>query len=116
MKRVIETKFYTFNQNNSGGSFVYDEEVGIGEYVIIEAINADDANSRAEDIGLYFNGCEDGYDCECCGDRWSMVWGGEGDEVPMIYGQPVEEVEKSGYRNQAYVHYIDETFKRVELK
>ena len=54
MKRTIETKFYTFSQNNSGGSFVTDSIRGIGEYVIIEALNSNDANDRAERIGLYF--------------------------------------------------------------
>ncbi len=29
MKREIETKFYTFDQNNSGGYFVEDDEAGV---------------------------------------------------------------------------------------
>lgn len=60
--------FYTFNQNNSGGSFHYDNQTGISHYVVVEADTEDEAIDRAESIGLYFDG--DG-DCECCGSRWS---------------------------------------------
>ena len=78
-------KFYTFSQNNSGGFFT-----GPAEYVIIEAQDAQDANRRAEEAGLYFNGCESGSDCPCCGDRWSEQWSDDyGDAEPMIYGKPV---------------------------
>ena len=66
----MKTKFYTFSQNNSGGSFVNSDLEGISEYVIIEAMDAQTANDKAENIGLYFNGCNDGIDCSCCGDRW----------------------------------------------
>lgn len=75
--------FYTYDQNNSGGNFVIDENVD--HYVIIEAESADEANEKATDIGLYFNGVEEGVDCECCGDRWNEQWE-NGDPVPMIYG------------------------------
>ena len=40
--------FYTYNQNNSGGSFT-----GPAKNVIIEASSADVANAIAEDRGLY---------------------------------------------------------------
>lgn len=61
------TRFYCFDQNNSGGGFDT-----IGENVIVEAHNADEANRIAESVGVYFDGMEDGeyVDCECCGDRW----------------------------------------------
>ena len=73
--------FYTFNQNNSGGS--YDINAGINECVIIEADTAGEANDRAVSVGIYFNGCEDGRDCNCCGDRWyAQDSGDNGTEVP----------------------------------
>ena len=75
--------FYNFRQNNSGGSFS-----GPALNVIVEAWNAEDANSRAESVGLYFNGCGMGFDCSCCGDRWSMAWESEGEDQPSIYGKP----------------------------
>lgn len=62
--------WYRFNQNNSGGSHAYDASAGISVNVYIEAENAIEANERAESIGIYFNGVDEGYDCSCCGDSW----------------------------------------------
>ena len=112
----MKTKFYTFSQNNSGGSFVNSDLEGISEYVIIEALNAENANNRAEEIGIYFDGCDDGRDCDCCGDRWYSTDNNDGEEVPSIYGKPLENMEKSGYRNNCFVHYLDGTFKKIEFK
>lgn len=110
----MKTKFYTYSQNNSGGGFDVDEKAGICEYVIIEATSPDDADSRAENIGLYFDGCGDGRDCSCCGDRWGRAWD-DGDDVPSVYGQPVESTTKSWFRERAFVHYIDGTFKEFKF-
>ncbi len=78
--------FFTFDQNNSGGSFG-----GPATYVIIEANDADEANYLAERNGIYFDGCVNGQDCDCCGDRWSRQWREDGYETPQIYGTEVEE-------------------------
>ena len=107
--------FFQFKQNNSGGSFMHDEKSGIGYAVIIEAENAPLANHFAEEIGLYFDGVRDGRDCGCCGDRWSEAWKEDGDTVPSIYSQPVEEAAKidpkaswsSWWGLPIYVHYRD---------
>lgn len=80
-------KFYTFNQNNSGGNFDNDESTG--QYVIIEAHCADEANDIAEQKGLYFDGVDSGIDCDCCGDRWHTVDEHSGCIVPSIYGSPI---------------------------
>lgn len=74
--------FFYYSQNNSGG--IFDEDLGYG--VIIEADNAKKANQKAEDIGLYFDGCRDGLDCPCCGDRWYECSEGDETETPEIYG------------------------------
>ena len=79
-------KWFEFRQNNSGGSF--DESVG--EYVFVQANSAEEANSIAETHGVYFNGCENGSDCECCGDRWDTAWGDGADEL-VVYNVPVDE-------------------------
>jgi hypothetical protein len=84
-----QMSFYTFNQNNSGGGFDRDEDVS--HYVIIEADSAFAANTKAESVGIYFNGCDDGTDCSCCGDRWCEVWG-KGDEAPLIYDKAPEDI------------------------
>lgn len=80
--------FYTYRQNNSGGSFVYDADLGIAIAVIVEADDLPEASAKAEDIGLYFDGCETGRDCDCCGDRWSEPWD-DGTETPSLYGRDV---------------------------
>jgi len=105
--------FYTFGQNNSGGSFAYDDKAGISEYVIVEAINRDQASAKAQDIGVYFGGVQDGQDCWCCGDRWSDY--ADEEKTPAIYGRPVAE---GGLFNRwrengpsVYVHYLDGTMK-----
>ncbi len=64
-------KFYYFRQNNSGGSFVVDKTLCVQVY--IEADTAEEANKKAEMLGIYFNGCDKGLDCSCCGDRWYRV-------------------------------------------
>ena len=108
--------FYCFSQNNSGGGFDIDDNVA--HFVIIEADSAFAANDRAESIGIYFDGCETGNDCPCCGDRWTDKWSDDsGDEAPVIYGTPVAE-HKNMWVDQgkpyAYVYYADgrkETFR-----
>ena len=80
--------FYHFNQNNSGGSFHFNEEKGITHHVVIESDNASQANYDAEEIGIYF----DGYgDCECCGNRWYPVDDYNGKEFPHVFGKKVTE-------------------------
>lgn len=105
--------FFTFSQNNSGGSFVETDD--LTHYVIIEANTADEANTRAEFFGIYFDGCEDGRDCNCCGDRWDRA-SGSGDPVPLIYGHSVYEF-KCVFRftkNEAIIHYLDGNRETVE--
>ncbi len=116
-----EVKYYDFSQNNSGGTFANDENVA--ENVIIAARNKDEANSRAESVGIYFNGCDDERDCECCGDRWYAQYNESKDLQPLIYGDlpPEKYLIEHGYsmRTQVIVHHADgtrETFTRVDAK
>lgn len=64
--------FYEFNQNNSGGSFVVTDT--LCDTIIIEADNESEAVDKAEELGCYWDGVADGFDCPCCGDRWSKDW------------------------------------------
>lgn len=75
-------KFFTYHQNNSGGSYE-----SPARFVIIEARNAHLANAIAEDNGLYFDGCRSGKDCSCCGDRWYRCDDLDGTDAPEIYGE-----------------------------
>lgn len=103
--------FYTFDQNNSGGSFVEDDQVGITQRVIVEAESADYADYRAERIGLYFDGAGD---CSCCGDRWYSASEYDRTDVPSIYDQDVSSGEYTPGKYHmpwtevaAYIHYLD---------
>lgn len=100
--------FFTFHQNNSGGRFQVDDKVT--EFVIIEANDANHANLIAESIGIYFDGCENGMDCSCCGDRWYPVSGYNGKYSPMIYDKHPSEYKsmwiRKGYA-YCYVYYLD---------
>lgn len=71
--------FYLFLQNNSGGGYDRTDKLDVG--TVIEARTADEANERAESLGIYFDGVRDEIDCDCCGDRWSPV--GEADALPL---------------------------------
>ena len=108
--------FYTYEQNNSGGRFATDEKAGIGTTVIVEAISAMHANTRAVNIGLYFNGCDEGIDCNCCGDRWSVAYEDEGSAIPSTYGTSVYEAFKGSYREDCYIHRLDGTIEHVQFK
>ena len=103
------TMFYNYNQNNSGGSFDFDEDKGITLYVIIEAVDDTMANHRAEAIGLYFDGVGD---CECCGDRWCPPYE-DGTEEPMLYDKPVGDPDLLCYwmrpSKEIAVHRLDGT-------
>lgn len=107
----MKTKFFCYGQNNSGGSFDYDEKAGITHHVVIEATSSKDANERAANIGLYFNGCADGRDCDCCGDRWcSQDEDTGGNESPSVYGTPIAEFDGMAWMmpgKEIAVHFAD---------
>jgi hypothetical protein len=77
-------KFFHFSQNNSFGRFEGPHNL------VVEAESATDANERAQDWGVYFDGVESGLDCPCCGDRWYELWEGEsGKDFPHVWGELV---------------------------
>lgn len=78
-------RYFRYTQNNSGGSFDIDDVVA--QHVIIQAHSASEANSIAKIVGIYFNGCDEGIDCRCCGDRWYEAGDGKGTDTPLIYGE-----------------------------
>lgn len=101
--------FFEYSQNNSGGGFDLDENVSYTVYV--EADSAEEANKKAEEIGIYFDGIDKGLDCECCGDRWYPAYG-EGTELPEMYGVPLDDIkEKPLFKVSAIIHYKDGTKK-----
>jgi hypothetical protein len=94
-------RFFNFRQNNSGGSWDFDAANGIGREVWIEASSADEANGRAEAIGLRFNGVALGFDCGCCGDRWNRAAAWEDEEEPVEPWGP------------GFVHHADGSITKV---
>lgn len=119
--------FIEYRQNNSGGRFIFDKKKGIGVYVIVEAANADEADDIAENIGLYWNGVEEGRDCECCGDRWSN-YHNEAADVPSHYGVPLLVKDGKWYLRQyggigwakegtpeGYIHFLDSKIEPIWL-
>lgn len=115
LKSKGESKFFNFNQNNSGGHFEDDKDVC--EDVIIEAYSPEDANLRADNFGIYFNGCNQGLDCSCCGDRWSEVWDdNKGTNKPEIYGKDVFKIYGESFRWKCIIHYLNGKRKKVIFK
>lgn len=96
--------FWTYDQNNTGGNFVHDAEKGIGYKVCIEAPTKDAANTKAEEVGIYFNGCNEGIDCSCCGDRWYSSPDGPF-ATPSAYSDG--DSLKGGWGIPSYIHYAD---------
>lgn len=86
----MKTKWWFYSQNNPGGSFEFTDK--LSHYMIIEACSASHADLRLEELGGYFDGCDNGTDCSCCGDRWSRAYG-EGDSEPAYYGTPLDKAE-----------------------
>lgn len=100
-------KIFRFRQNNSGGRFIINDEVSVVVYIY--ANNAAEANAKAELVGIYFDGCEKGIDCLCCGDRWSRAedkW----DEV-----EKVPDDEWDSYWNN-YVIVYKEDMKPIKIE
>lgn len=94
------TKFYTYRQNNSGGSWL-----GPAKYVIVEGVDAEDANKRAQEKGLYFDGAGD---CSCCGSRWSEAHESDGESEPKIYDEPAKSYTEECFSNEtARIFYAD---------
>ena len=59
---VKTAKFYEYNQNNSGGSFIVDKN--LCHRLMIEADEQHLADRIAISLGVYFNGCYEGLDCD----------------------------------------------------
>lgn len=103
-------KWYQFDQNNSGGSFIVDSNVC--HRLFIQAEDADSANQKAEDLGCYWNGVDDDRDCECCGDRWYSQsiesWGYDASESLTIEEYVQNLADKWGWTSpDARLFYAD---------
>lgn len=102
------SKFFTYSQNNSHGYFESNENVC--RCVIIEAKSPEHANNIAENIGIYFDGCDKGEDCSCCGDRWERADEEDGYNEPIIYHVPIKDSD-----SECIVYYLNGTKKMINL-
>lgn len=97
--------FYIWDQNNSGGFFVVNDK--LTHRVVIEADSYKEAESKALDFGVYYDGVEEGHDCSCCGDRWYQ---GEEVKLPADYSESV--YSKRGFKivgkKEIILHTIEE--------
>lgn len=101
MNDFVKLKWWVFDQNNSGGYFIKNDDVD--HYVAIQAVDANHARNRAYDIFEDYSEY-----CECCGERWSFwVDDEDGKDVPMIYETPYDQCKKSYYRENIILHYCD---------
>jgi len=123
-KYTSVTYFYVYPQNNSGGFHLKNEKDGIGEILLIEAINAKIANSIMERIVRQYNEY-----CPCCGERWEEI-NSLKQETDLIiddqYGDKYSSIEKfceSNYCKKSlfgiptiYIHYSDSNIDRLVLE
>lgn len=100
--------YFYFKQNSSGGSFDIDNSVTIR--VWIEADTAEQANNKAEKIGIYFDGVNNDMDCSCCGDRWSPALTSEAEPFPIL-SSSTGWVEDGQYHT--IIYHADGTVSRI---
>ena len=95
-------KWWHFGQNNSGGYFIINESVA--EDVYIQAPTAEQARDRAKIIFA-----DNSEYCECCGERWydDARYENDGYDVPMKWGQTLDEVVADHWNTQARLHHFD---------
>jgi len=101
-------RFYIYRQNNSGGVFIVNDTVA--HYVFIEADTAEAADAKAETVGIYFDGIEKDWDCECCGDRWDRSSRYDYSDNTHLYDVPIDHYDDAHtdvHQPYAYVYYKD---------
>lgn len=108
----MSKKFYTIDQNNSGGYYIKNDDVDY--YVSVQADSPYEAEKLLEDI------VEDHSNfCECCGKRW-YIWLDEEDayDVPTNYGVPLTEMKDRDTfwleEKVAIIYYADGTKERLK--
>ena len=109
IQESVPKRYYLLNQNNSGGYFITDDTLGIGENIIIEARNYQDVLNKLQEFKSKYKGFFK-Y-CSCCGERWYYSED-EFEEAPFEinldvfhYGSDI-----------IYVHYLDGTINKMKAK
>lgn len=95
---MSDLKWYHYDQNNSGGSFVNNDDVG--EDVFIQAQSQEEAQAKFDSLDNEADNW-----CECCGERW---YSADEQDAPNIFGVYLSD----GYspfssRSHAVVYHAD---------
>lgn len=99
--KLTSLKWFPYSQNNSGGKFVNNDSVS--EFVLIQAKNADKANTRMERITEPF-----GDFCFCCGQRWYIdCVDDDGAIEPKLWGKPLNKQQLFDLDNNIVLHHFD---------
>ena len=100
----MKTKFYTVNQNNSGGYNIRNNEVD--KFVCVEAQNVEQAKNKFKDILRRYREF-----CPCCGERWDDYYLDEDDgyDSPTIYGDNYKEIndEHWCFHSNIIIYYLN---------
>lgn len=108
----MSKKFYTIDQNNSGGYYIKNDYVDY--YVSVQADSVEEAEKLLEGIVEDYSNF-----CECCGKRWH-IWLDKQDayDVPTNYGIPLTEMKDRDTfwleEKVAIIYYADGTKERFK--
>jgi hypothetical protein len=113
----MKKMFYTYSQNNSGGYFIGEPQLGISEYIIIEATSFKDADERLNKIAETY---DDFFDyCGCCGERWTYMdefeFESDRNEVPSIRGSVYNETVQTWFRDKCHIHHMNGKIEQVDF-
>jgi hypothetical protein len=99
--------FFMWNQNNSGGHFVVNDD--LTWRVVIESDDYEQAEIYALGIGVYYDGVDEGRDCRCCGDRWYEGRKLDTEGEPMLEWLQKDADDYSWENPSVIIHYADGT-------
>jgi hypothetical protein len=99
---------YHYSQNNPGGFF--NERMPL--HLFVEADDHHEANDRAVDYGVYFDGVQAEIDCDCCGDRWHRAYLPCDDEIAEIAKYARNPLLADGHWKNSYVFLPKEAGER----
>ena len=114
----METKFFTYVQNNSGGYYVENDETGVCPAIIIEAEDVWESWDKLKEIGDRTVGFWSF--CPCCGKRWEeiSIIDDDGTEEPELFGHKIADTVDnwSVSLKRAFVHYKNGDVVEFKLK
>lgn len=102
-------KWFTYDQNNSGGYFIDNDQVS--HLICVQAETAKEANEKASVITEDFSEW-----CECCGERWYLSErDSDGADVPAQYGKALSESSPCYSRKTAVLHFANGEVRKVKI-